>query len=177
MRLTRRKLLVTAAAAMLAGRAQGTAPQPTATPTPPFALGRTGTLYLDGTVPPALGSAVAQSISNVAGIPNVTAVPSLNPSPDLILTFGELPPGYTGASIGTSPVTAITHLRVPIDNITADQAWALLSGKVTNWHAVGAPYSLPVHLFALQGITLSFTSAVQTVATTDALLSAVRAQA
>src|SRR6266699_996367 len=98
MRLTRRKLLATAAAAMLAGCAQGTAPQPTATPTPPFALGRAGTIYLDGTVPPALGSAVVQSINNVAGIPNVTAVPSLNPSPDLILTFGELPPGYTGAS-------------------------------------------------------------------------------
>ena len=98
MRLTRRKLLVTAAAAMLTGCAQGVAPQPAATPTPPFALGRAGTIYLDGTVPPALGSAVVQSISNVAGIPNVTAVPSLNPSPDLILTFGELPPGYTERS-------------------------------------------------------------------------------
>src|SRR5438876_12380991 len=153
-RITRRKLLVTAAAAALAGCAQGIAPQPTATPTPPFALGRTGTLYLDGTVPPALGSAVAQSINNVAGIPNVTAVPSLNPSPDLILTFGELPPGYTGAPIGTSALTVITHLRVPIDNITADQARALLSGTVTYWHAVGALYSLPVHLLALSGLTL-----------------------
>src|SRR5437773_7360234 len=93
MRLTRRKLLATAAAATLVSCAQGIAPQPIATPTPPFALGRTGTLYLDGTVPPALGNAVAQRISNVAGIPDVTTVPSLNPSPDLILTFGELPPG------------------------------------------------------------------------------------
>ena len=181
MRLTRRKLLATAAAAMLAGCAQGTAPQPTATPTPPFALGRAGTIYLDGTVPPALGSAVVQSINNVAGIPNVTAVPSLNPSPDLILTFGELPPGYTGASIGTSPVTAITHLRVPIDSITAGQARALLSGTVTDWGAVGAPYSLPVHLLALQGLVLPtgvpLAGNVQTETTADAILRAVRTQA
>src|SRR5438128_186837 len=102
MRLTRRELLVTAAAATLAGCGQAIVSQPTATPTPrpPFALGRTGTLYIDGTVPPALGSAVIPLISDVDGIPDVTAVPSLNPSPDLILTFGELPPGYTGASIG-----------------------------------------------------------------------------
>ena len=108
-------------------------------------------------------------------------MPSLNPSPDLILTFGELPPGYTGASIGTSPVTAITHLRVPVDSITAGQARALLSGTVTDWSGVGAPYSLPVHLLALQGLVLSpgvpLAGNVQTVTTADAILHAVRAQA
>src|SRR2546421_690878 len=181
MRLTRRKLLATAAAAMLTGCAQGAAPQPAATPTPPFALGRAGTIYLDGTVPPALGSPVVQSISNVAGIPNVTAVPSLDPSPDLILTFGELPPGYTGASIGTSPVTAITHVRVPVDSITAGQTRALLSGTITDWSTVGAPYSLPIHLLALQGLVLPngvpLAGNVQTVTTADAILRAVRTQA
>jgi|GEM_PF-359039 len=182
-RLARREFLVTAVAATLAGCAQALVPRPTATPTPtpPFALGRTGTLYLDGTVPPALGKAVIQSISGVAGIPDVTAVSSLNPLPDLILTFGQLPPGYTGASIGTSPLTAITHLRVPIDSITASQARALLSGAATDWSAVGAPYRLPVHLLALQGLALPsgvpLAGNVQTVATADALLSAVRAQA
>ena len=181
MRLTRRAFLVTAATATLAGCTQAIAPQPTATPTLPFALGRTGTLYLDGTVPPALGRSVIQRISGVAGIPDVTAVPSLNLAPDLILTFGELPPGYTGASIGTSPATAITHLRVPIDGITAGQARALLSGTVTDWRAVGAPYSLPLHLLALQGLALPpgvpLASNAQTVASADALLRAVRAQA
>jgi len=120
-------------------------------------------------------------MSGVAGIPDVTAVPSLNLAPDLILTFGELPPGYTGASIGTSPATAITHLRVPIDGITAGQARALLSGTVTDWRAVGAPYSLPLHLLALQGLALPpgvpLASNAQTVASADALLRAVRAQA
>src|SRR5947209_4066868 len=181
-RLTRRALLATAAVT-LAGCTQATAPQaqPTATPRPPFAPGRTGTLYVDGTVPPALGNAVIEHISDVAGIPNVTAVPSLNPAPDLILTFGALPAGYTGTSIGTSPLTAITHLRVPIDNITADQARALLSGTVTDWQAVGAPYSLPVHLLALSGLALpsgvQLANNVQTLATPDALLRAVRTQA
>src|SRR5436305_12703557 len=75
MRLTRRKLLVTAAAAALAGCAQGIAPQSTATPTPTFALGRAGTIYLDGTVPPALGNAVAQRISNVAGMRRHESLP------------------------------------------------------------------------------------------------------
>lgn len=181
-RLTRRALLATAAAT-LAGCTQAAAPQsqPTATPRPPFALGRTGTLYIDGTVPSALGSAVIGHISDVAGISNVTAVPSLNPSPDLILTFGTLPTGYTGVPIGSSPLTVITHLRVPIDNITADQARALLNGTVTDWQAVGAPYSLPVHLLALSGLALphgvSLANNVQTVTTGDALLRAVRAQA
>ena len=174
-RAVRRQLLVTAMTTMLAGCAQALAPRPivTPTPTPPFALGRTATLYLDGTVPSALDKAVIQPISGVAGIPDVTTVPSLNPLPDLILTFGELPVGYTGAAIGTSPITTITHLRVPIDSITADQARALLSGTVTDWNAVGTPYSLPVHLIALQGLALPsgvpLACNVQTVATADAL--------
>ncbi len=179
--LNRRELLVTAVAATLAGCAPTITLQPTATPAAPFALGRRGTLYLDGTVPSTLGRAVIQRMRGVVGISDVTAVPSLNPSPDLILTFGELPPGYTGASIGTSPVTAITHLRVPIDGITAGQARALLSGTITDWSAVSAPYSLPVHLLALQGLALPpgvpRAGNVQTVATADALLRAVRAQA
>ena len=145
--LTRRELLVAVAAATLAGCSQ-------TTPLPPFALGRTGTLYRDGTVPSALGNAVIQRISVVGGIPDATFVPSLKPAPDLILTFGELPKGYTGASIGASPLTIITHLRVPIDSISADQALALLSGTITDWSALGAPYSLPVHLLALQGLAL-----------------------
>src|SRR5260370_34069117 len=57
-RLARREFLVTAVVATLAGCTRTLAPRPTPKPTPPFALGRTGTLYLDGTVPPALGKAV-----------------------------------------------------------------------------------------------------------------------
>jgi poly-gamma-glutamate synthesis protein (capsule biosynthesis protein) len=181
MRLTRRELLVTVAATTLAGCSQVIAPQPTATPRPPFALGRTGTLYSDGTVPPALGATIIQRISAEDSLPDMTFAPSLTPPPDLILTFGDLPPGYTGASIGSSPITIITHLRVPVDSVTADQAQGLLSGSVTDWSEIGAPYSLPVHLLALQGLTLPPgvppASNAQPLASADALLSAVRAQA
>lgn len=183
LRLTRRELLVTAAAT-LTGCSQVIAPQPahpTSTSRPPFALGRTGTLYSDSTVPPALGNAIKERIKGLEGIPDAMFVPALTPSPDLILTFGELPTGYTGTSIGTSPRTLITHLRVPIDGITADQAQALLSGTVTDWSAVGAPYSLPVRLLALQGIApppgVSEAPNVQTVTSAEALLEAVRSQA
>jgi poly-gamma-glutamate synthesis protein (capsule biosynthesis protein) len=176
-RLSRRELLVTAAGATLASCGQAIAPQRTA----PFALGRTGTLYIDGTVPPALGRAIIQRMDGVSGIPAVTVVPSLKPSPDLILTFGKLPSGYANASIGTSPVTAITHLRVPIDNVTSAQARALLNGTVTDWSTVGSPYSLPVHLFALQGLALPpsvlLAASVHSVQNADALLSVVRSQA
>ncbi|MBV9705899.1 MAG: CapA family protein [Chloroflexi bacterium] len=175
-RLSRRELLVTAAGATLASCGQAVALQRTGA----FTLGRTGTIYIDGNVPPTLGSAIIQRMNGVAGIPAITAVPSLKSSPDLILTFGKLPPGYTDASIGTSPVTAITHLRVPVDSITSAQARALLNGAVTDWSTVGSPYSLPVHLFALQGLALppsvQLADNVHSVHTADALLSAVRSQ-
>ena len=178
--LTRRELLLTATALTLAGCAQVVAPQPTATPVPPFTLGRTAKLYIDSTVPSALGNAIMQRISGVAGITNVVAASALNQPPDLILTFGALPSGYTGTTIGTSPVTAITHLRVPVDNITADQARALLSGTINDWQAVGAPYSLPVQLLTLQGLALPsglpLASKMKPVAGADALLRTVRTQ-
>ncbi|MBV9690628.1 MAG: hypothetical protein JO202_13075, partial [Ktedonobacteraceae bacterium] len=177
MKLSRRELLVSAAGATLASCEQTVVPQRTG----PFTLGRTGTIYIDGTVPLALGRAIVQRMNGVAGIPDVTSVPSLKSSPDLILTFGKLPPGYTDTSIGTSPVTAITHLRVPIDSITTAQARALLNGTITDWSTLGGPYSLPVHLFALQGLALPpsvlLANNVHSVQTADALLSAVRSQA
>ncbi|MBO0783456.1 MAG: hypothetical protein J2P37_31990, partial [Ktedonobacteraceae bacterium] len=124
-RLARREVLMAAVAAMLAGCAQAITRWPFVKQ--PFAPGRTGTLYPDGTIPPVLGRTVVQRLRGVAGVPGVTTAPSHTSAPDFILTFGELPPGYTGASIGASPLTVITHLRVPVDNITAGQARALLS--------------------------------------------------
>lgn len=177
--LTRRELLLTTAVVTLAGCAQISG-QPIATPAATFILGRSGTLFLDGTIPSALGSTVRAHMSGMVGMPEVIVVPSLNPAPDFILTFGQLPSGYTGAPIGTSPVTAITHLRLPIDGITAQQARALLSGTVTDWQAIGAPESLPVHLLALQGLALPSLvlpgDHIRTFSTADDVLRAVRAQ-
>lgn len=179
-RYTRRTFLVTAVTAALAGCSQTATPQVTVTPTSPFKLERPATLYSDGTVPPALARSVLQHLDGLDGLTDVTTVPSLQAAPDFVLTFGELPPGYGGSSIGASPLTAITHLRVPIDAISVDQARDVLRGTVTNWSELGAPYSLPIHLISLQRLPLPagvpLASNVQVAATTDAVLNAVRAR-
>lgn len=107
-------------------------------------------------------------------------MPSLAPAPDLVLSFGQLPGGYTGAPIGASPVTVLTHLRVPVDGVTSAQLVGLLAGATSDWRGAGAPYSLPVRVMALEGLPLpagtQLTSAARSVADADALLDAVRSQ-
>jgi poly-gamma-glutamate synthesis protein (capsule biosynthesis protein) len=155
LRLSRRELLVIAAAAAVAGCAPSS-PQ-TLTPTPtlaPFKLTRAATLYVHGTVPSAVAGEAVRRLAGQAGLSTVTAVTKLDPAPDLVLTYGELPKGYSGAVIGQSPAAVITNLRVPVDNIHATQLTSLLTGKTKDWQSVGAPYSLPVHLYALDGLSL-----------------------
>jgi poly-gamma-glutamate capsule biosynthesis protein CapA/YwtB (metallophosphatase superfamily) len=181
-RLTRRELLVVAAAAAVAGCApsglQNLAPTPTAAP---FKLARPATVFADGTVPHAVSNAVARRLSGQAGLSSVTAVAALDPTPDLVLTYGKLPRGYSGAAVGQSPATAITHLRVPVDNVRDDQLRALLSGKVKDWQEVGAPYSLAVRLYALGGLSLpqgvQVSGGAKQVTKADDLLGQVRKQA
>lgn len=155
LRLSRRELLVVAAAATVAGCAPGAvqvlAPTPTATP---FKLTRAATLYMDGTVPPVVANAAAHRLAGQAGLSTVNAVAKLDAATDLVLTYGQLPKGYSGVAVGSSPATVITNLRVPVDNIHAAQLTALLTGKTKDWQSVGAPYSLPVHLYALDGLSL-----------------------
>lgn len=187
-RISRRELLAagavatTAVAAALAGCSPFSA-KATPTPTPrPFALHRPATLAADATVPAALAAAVAGRIVNIAGVPSATytATPAVGEAPDLALTFGALPKGYVGASVGASAYTAVTHLRVPIDGVTLAQAQGLLSGAVTDWQAVGAPYSLPVRVMWLKGLPLpkgaQLASGAATYDTLDALLGALRNQ-
>jgi Bacterial capsule synthesis protein PGA_cap len=182
-RLTRRELLVVAAGATLAGCAPMAAqtPSPTRTATlPPFALDRPATLAADATVPASLAAAVAQRFAGQQGVPGATLAPAATTRPDFVLTFGQVPSDYVDALIGTSALAAVTHLRVPIDDVNADQARALLSGAITDWRQVGSPYSLPVHLFALAGLpTLAGAALAPTarpVATPEALLAQLRAQ-
>ena len=180
--LTRRQLLYAGAgaAALLAGCAPLGKQAPTPTPTP-FKLTRAATVYADATVPAALAQAAIALIGGHTGISSAQATSSLTPAPDLILTYGELPKDYTGATIGSSALTAITHLRVPIDGVTGEQARELLSGSVSDWQAVGGPRSLPVSLVAMDGLPLpkGITQApnVRRVATIDSLLSTMRSQA
>ncbi|HLZ22487.1 MAG TPA: CapA family protein [Ktedonobacterales bacterium] len=179
-RISRRELLATAAALTLAGCAPTSAvhhPTPTSTP---FALKRPATLYADGTVPPSLRDAAIQYCAGVAGIPGATAAASLDANPDLVLSFGQLPAGYSGAAIGPSPITALTHPRVPVDGVTSAQLSDLISGAIGDWSSAGSPYSLPVHVLALAGLPvppgLRTATSARTVATLAALLDAVRAQ-
>ena len=118
-RLTRREVLAAAAGLALTGCASSTVTKRKATPTPtPFALGRVATLFVAGTVPPALVAPMRARLADIAGITEVTLAQALTTAPDLVLTFGALPAGYQGAPAGPSPLTILTHLRVPVDGVS-----------------------------------------------------------
>lgn len=182
--LTRRELLYAGAGATAAVVLAGCAPlgnqasTPTATP---FALARAATVYADATVPAAVRQTAVAHLGGHAGLSAVQAVMSISPAPDLILTYGEPPKGYTAADIGESPLTAITHLRVPIDGVTGEQARGLFSGSIADWSGVGAPRSQRVFLVALDGLPLpkgvTLAANAHKVTTLDTLLAAVRSQA
>jgi len=179
--LTRRELLAAGAAATatvaLAACAPGVAQKPAATATP-FTLKRPAVLYADGTVPKAIANSVAANLGGHAGIAETHLATSAATPPDLMLTYGALPQGYKGAAIGASPATAIAHMRVPIDGVSGDQARGLLSGSKANWQSASAPYSLPVKVFALKGLTppkgVTIAGNATTVATADDLLQQVK---
>ncbi|HEY7849382.1 MAG TPA: hypothetical protein VIC27_04915, partial [Ktedonobacterales bacterium] len=178
-RLSRRELLVVAAATVVAGCATATR-HPRATPTAtPFALNRAVTVASDGTIPSPLRDALVKRIGAFPGITGAANV-ALSAAPDFILTYGALPSGYMPASVGASPVCLFTHPRVPVESVTSAQARAILRGDTTDWNAVGAPYSLPIHLLALGGAPLpagvTLASGATTHATADDLLAALRAQ-
>ncbi|HKV83201.1 MAG TPA: CapA family protein, partial [Ktedonobacterales bacterium] len=179
-RLSRRELLVVAAATVVAGCASVTR-HPRATPTAsPLTLNRAVTVASDGTLPSALHDALAKRIGAYPGITGVSSV-ILSASPDFILTYSDaVPTGYDSVSVGASPTCLFTHLRVPVENVTSAQARGILGGDITDWHAVGAPYSLPIRLLALAGTPLpagvTLASGVTTHTTADALLSSLRSQ-
>ncbi|HKT40667.1 MAG TPA: hypothetical protein VJR48_20020, partial [Ktedonobacterales bacterium] len=179
--LTRRELLAASAAATatvaLAACAPVGAQKPAATATP-FSLKRPAVLYADGTVPKSVANSIAANFGGHAGIAETHLATSSDTPPDLMLTYGALPQGFKGAAIGASPATAIAHMRVPIDGVNGDQARGLLSGSMANWQAAGAPYSLPVKVFALKGLAspkgVTIAGSATTVATADDLLQQVK---
>ena len=179
-RLTRREVLAAAAGLALAGCASSTVTKRQATPTPaPFALGRAATLFVAGTVPPALVAPMRTRLAGIAGITEVTLAGGLTTSPDLVLTFGALPAGYQGATAGPSPLTILTHLRVPVDGVSAAAARALFAGETADWRAAGAPYNLPVHVLALADLplpaSLRLAAGARVLPDVPALLDALRA--
>src|SRR5258708_26808551 len=145
-RLTRREVLAAAAGLALAGCASSTVTKRKATPTPaPFALGRAATLFVAGTVPPALVAPMRTRLAGIAGITEGTLAGRLTTSPDLVLTFGALPAGCQGATARPSPLTIPTHLRVPVDGVSAAAARALLAGETAGWPGARGPRTLAPH--------------------------------
>ncbi len=178
-RVTRRTLLTAAAAATLAGCAAPIA-RHSATPTPTrFSLDRTATLASGGTVPPALASAALLRLTGTAGLSEVVTAKK-GDAADLVLTYGAPPAGYVAIAVGASAATLLTHLRVPVDNVTPTQAKALLDATISDWSAVGSPASLPAHVFTLAalpapaGVTLA--PQARSYADVGSLLSALRSQ-
>ena len=179
--LTRRELLAAGAAGAatvaLAACAPAIAQKPAATATP-FSLNRPAVLYADGTVPRAVANTVAANMGGHAGLSAALLTPGAATA-DLVLTYGALPEGYRGAAIGPSPVTVMSHIRVPLDGITGEQARALLSGAASDWRAVGSPYGLPAKVFALKGLPLpegvKLATNATAVATSEDLLKQVQA--
>jgi poly-gamma-glutamate capsule biosynthesis protein CapA/YwtB (metallophosphatase superfamily) len=177
-RLTRRELLAGAAATTAAIAIAGCGPFGQGS-TGPFSLKRPALVAFDATVPAALHAPLLQQLSGVAGIPSATRATATQTA-DLVVTFGSLPTGYVGAAISASPLALFTHMRVPVDGVTHDQALALLGGQANNWNAVGAPASLAVQLLALDGLALpssiQLASGAKKVSSLDDLLAALRSQ-
>jgi poly-gamma-glutamate synthesis protein (capsule biosynthesis protein) len=176
-RLTRRELLATAAVVSAVGIV-ACAPFPSldTKPTPTlFSLNRPVRVAADATVPAILAQTAIQRLAGVAGIPS--AEPAAQ-TPDLLLTYGAAPQGYTAVDLGASPFTLYSHMRAPVDSVTADQARKLLAGQVSDWNQVGAPYSLPVTLYAAHGLNaptgVTLAESAKAVASVDDLITAVR---
>ena len=87
------------------------------------------------------------------------AAPSVtNPARELVLA--------QGLAAGTALVTS---LRLPLPGIGVGQVAPLLQGDFANWYEVGVPISLPVTLFAVDGLVPEGATPVEMVADYDAL--------
>jgi poly-gamma-glutamate synthesis protein (capsule biosynthesis protein) len=177
---SRRRLLIVAAGATLAGCAPFVQQRPQLAATP-FALRRPATFFADATVPRALAQDAMRLLAGQAGIATLTPATSLTAQPDLVLTFGAPPPHYSGAVASASPLTAISDLRTPVDNISAGQLASILSGTISDWKVVGAPVSLSIALHMLANLPypnpkgVQSSVAAQSHTTFDSLIRAVSA--
>ncbi|HEU0025890.1 MAG TPA: CapA family protein [Ktedonobacterales bacterium] len=181
-RLTRREFIAAATATVVvagcapfSGGATTTArrAQAFATTTPVVIGG-------DATIPVSLLESLASAIAGHGGISSAYVVASPIPPPDLFITFGGAPKGYThGATVGSSAWALVSHLRVPVESVTRAQAQGLLSGAINDWRAVGAPYSVPVKRFRLASLPtpsgVANAPGVTSVPSLSALLAALRA--
>lgn len=132
----------------------------------------------DATVPANLLNSLVNTFTGHGGVEVAYTLASPEPPPALFVSYGAAPKGYTGgATIAASAWALATHPRVPVENITHAQALGLLNGAITDWNAVGAPYSVPVKRFQLSllpepvGVPVKGATAL---ASYDALFTALR---
>jgi poly-gamma-glutamate synthesis protein (capsule biosynthesis protein) len=182
-KLTRREFIAGATAAVVvagcapfSGSSTSTRRSPTATP---FTTAQPLVVGGDATVPPSLLNSLASAFSGHGGVKLAYTIASSSPPPALFVTFGSAPKGYTGsASVAASAWALAAHPRVPVESVTRAQALSLLSGAITDWSAVGAPYSIPVKRFKLgilpapAGVSLAAATSFETY---SALFDALRA--
>lgn len=181
-RLTRREFIAGAAAATLvAGCApfSGGATSVKRGVATPFTTSTPLVTGGDATIPTSLLDSLAGAFSGHGGVSLAYTIPSIEPPPELFVTFGHAPDGYTkGVVIASSAWALATNPRVPVESVTLAQASGLLSGAITDWSSVGAPYSIPVarfHLSALPAPSGVSLAGATSVGTYDALLDALRA--
>ncbi|HET9110773.1 MAG TPA: CapA family protein, partial [Ktedonobacterales bacterium] len=179
--LTRREFVVTAAAAVaVAGCAPFASNSVVAHTSTAFHLSAPAIVNPDATVPADLAAAVALALGGHGGVAAAYANASPIPAPDFTLTFGAAPKGFShSAVIAQSAWALASHQRVPIEAVTRAQAQGLLSGAISDWSAVGAPYGLPARVFWLDGLPLppgvSLAGHAALLPTISALLDALRA--
>ncbi len=181
-RLTRREFIAVATATVVvAGCAPFNGGSTTTTPARAKAFSATTPVVIggDSTISASLLESVASALSGHGGVSLAYAVASPIPPPDLFITFGAAPKGYKiGATIASTSWALISHPRVPVESVTRAQAQALLSGKINDWKAVGAPYSVPVQRLSFSALPapegVSITGA-RSLSSLSALLDALRA--
>lgn len=180
-RLTRREFIAAATATVVVAGCAPFSGGSTSTSARAKAFSATTPVVIgaDATISASLLESVASALSGHGGISVAYAIASPIPPPDLFITFGAAPKGYkTGATIASSAWALVSHPRVPVESVTRTQAQALLSGKISDWKAVGAPYSVPVKRFTFsdlptpEGVSIAGAKGISSL---SALLDALRA--
>lgn len=88
------------------------------------------------------------------------AAPAAGVAPERLALAQALAPG----------AALVASLRLPLKGIGSAQAGPLILGEVANWYEVGAPISLPVTVFAIDGKVAEGSSPAETLADYEALV-------
>ncbi|MGA7672288.1 MAG: CapA family protein [Nitrolancea sp.] len=150
-----------AAQAIIAAPTPSPSPSPSPSPTPtPAPI--TVSVWVDPTIPTAWGPIAEQAIAQIAAQSGDGAVDIrrviAGEQADLSISTTKPANGNQPVSLAKMALVPVCSSRIPIREISSDQAGALLSGTVTDWADVGSPTSVPVQLFIISGARVDGTS-------------------